>query len=62
MTWCRESKTNCEATTDHKCVSPYAVIIVKALDSENSAEQQRAKVTKALKQNSETLKTKNNID
>lgn len=62
MIQCRESKTNREATTDHKCVSPFAAIVVKALDFENSAEHtKRAKVTEALQQNSETPKTKNKL-
>lgn len=36
---CHESKTNREAKSDHKCVSPLAAIVVRALDSEESAER-----------------------
>lgn len=38
MTQCHESKTNSEARSDHKCVSPLEAIVVKALGSEDSAE------------------------
>lgn len=38
MTQCHESQANSEARSDHKCVSPFAVTVVKALDSEDSAE------------------------
>lgn len=39
VTRCHESKTNREAKSDHKCVSPLAAIVVRALDSEDSAER-----------------------
>lgn len=37
VTQCHESKTNSEARPDHKCVSPLAATVMKALDSEDSA-------------------------